>query len=223
MSLDSSLVCTDKRHAVVCEGNIIPGKSALDRRHCVGLFYLRPDAVEELIVPRCSWLQLNQQPSPGFARANLRTMNASADFRYYRSPNRLKSYHYTAVNRGMRADECFHDKRRDLVPIGQDNNIIASSLESPKVWVFGVLDIEILQIDRVFLGKCLKNTLEQFPVLVAMNPVLKHPRFDFFELKARVWMEGKTVPVLPVDYQIADEESFSRTSKVQYTNHFVHF
>lgn len=141
-------------------------------------------------------------------------MNESADFQYYRSLHRLESYHYTTVNRRVRADECLHDKRRDLEPIGQNNNIIASSLESPKVWVFGILDIEILQIDRVLLRKCLENPLEQFPVLVAMDPVLENSRFDFFEPKARVWMEGKPVPVLSVDYQVTDEESFGRTSEV---------
>ena len=47
-----------------------------------------------------------------------------------------------------------------------------------------MLDVKILQIDRVFVRECLENSLEQAPVLVTVDPVLKDSWFDFFELEA---------------------------------------
>ena len=99
----------------------------------------------------------------------------------------------------MRADKCLHYERRNLVPVRQDDNIVASSLESPKVWVFGILNVKVLQVDRVLVWKRLENALEHFPMLVAMDPMLENSWLDFFELKAGVRMESEPVPILSFD------------------------
>ena len=121
----------------------------------------------------------------------------------------------------MCGDVCLHDEGRYLVPVRQHNDVVASSFESPEFRIGGVLNVEVFQIDGVLVRECLENSLKQAPVLVAMDPLLEDSRLYFFELETRVWMESEPMPILSVDYQIADEESFSRASQVQYTNNFV--
>ena len=123
----------------------------------------------------------------------------------------------------MRTNKCLHDERRDLVSVGQNDNVVTPSLESPKVWVLGILNVEIFQVDRVLIGEGLENALEQFPVLIAMNPVLENSWLDFFELKTGVRVERKPVPILSFDNYIADEQSFGCASQVQNPDYFVHF
>jgi hypothetical protein len=121
----------------------------------------------------------------------------------------------------MCGDICLHDKRRDLVAIGQHNNVVASSLESPKILLFGVLDVEILQIDWFPVWKRVKDSLEQAPVLIAMDPVFEDSGFYFSELETGIRMEGEPVPVLSVDHQIANEKAFSRASEIQHADDFI--
>ena len=134
-----------------------------------------------------------------------------------------KAYHDTAINCRVGTNKGLHDEGRDFVPVRQNDNVVASTLECPKIWVCRILDVKILQIDRVLIGERLENALEQFPVLIAVDPVFENSWLNFFELKTGVRMESKPVPVWSFDNKVADKKSFGCASQVQHPNHFVHF
>lgn len=84
-----------------------------------------------------------------------------------------------------------------------------------------MLDIEILQIYGVLVRKRLKDALEEFPVLVSMDPVLISVGLDLLELKPRPWMERKPEKVLPLDPEVANEETLGCSGQVQNPNDIV--
>lgn len=121
----------------------------------------------------------------------------------------------------MGGDERLHDQRRDLVTVGQHNDIVTPSLEGPEIWFRGMLYVKVLQVDGFLLRKCLEDSLKQAPVVVAMYPVLEGAGLYLSEFESGVRMKGEPVPILSFDHQVANEKPFGRASKVEYPNNFV--
>ena len=115
------------------------------------------------------------------------------------------TYYEAAVYGRVGCDESFHFQRRNLVAIGQDDCIVASPLESPKIGLGGMLYIQVFEVDGLLVGKCMENPLEQGPVLIAMNPVLVDARLHLLEFKARERMKGEPEPVSPIYHKVTNE------------------
>jgi hypothetical protein len=56
--------------------------------------------------------------------------------------------------------------------------------------------VQIFEIDRSLLGECMKDALEKGRVLIAMHPMLVGVWLYFFEVKSRVRMKSKPVPLI---------------------------
>lgn len=110
------------------------------------------------------------------------------------------TYYQTAVDCRVRGHESFGVQGQYLVAIGQNDYVIVSSGEGPKVWLGGMLDVQVLQVDGLLGRKGMENALEQGPMLVAMYPMLIYTRLHFFEFKPRKRVKGEPKPVCPLHH-----------------------
>ena len=78
-------------------------------------------------------------------------------------------------------------------------------------------DVQVFQIDGLLVWECVKESLEELPVFVSVYPMLIRTRLYFFELKTRVRMERKPMPIFSVYPQVSDEQTFCSTRQVEYT------
>lgn len=84
-----------------------------------------------------------------------------------------------------------------------------------------MLDIQVLYVDVMHVRKGMKNALEKRQVIVTMHPMFVYSRLYLFELEAGVGVEGEVEVVFPVHPEIADEETFCRTSQIKHTDDFI--
>jgi hypothetical protein len=84
-----------------------------------------------------------------------------------------------------------------------------------------MLDVQVFEIDRVVLRKCVEDALEQRPVLVSMYPMLENTRLYLSKVESGVRMECEPMPVFPIDPKITNKETFGGASQVENSNHFV--
>ena len=67
----------------------------------------------------------------------------------------------------------------------------------------------------------MEETLEEVRMLVSHNIMLVKPRLNFPEIEPRIWVEREVDPVLPINPQVSDEETFRGSCKVEYSNYLV--
>lgn len=60
----------------------------------------------------------------------------------------------------MSGDECLCLQWRNFVAIREHNKIVAPTFECPEIWFRGMLNVQVLQVDGVLVGKCVENTLK---------------------------------------------------------------
>jgi hypothetical protein len=84
-----------------------------------------------------------------------------------------------------------------------------------------MIDVQVFEIDRVILRKCVEDALKQRPVLVSMYPMLENTRLYFSEVEPGVRMECKPMPVFPINLKVTNKESFSGAGQIEDSNHFI--
>lgn len=133
------------------------------------------------------------------------------------------THYQAAVDCGVRSNKSLRLQGRYLIAIGQNNRIIASSPEGPKIWLGRMLDIQVFEIDGFFGWKCMENALKQWPMLIAMHPMFIYTGFRLFKFEPGKGMKGKPKPVFPFDHQVTDEQTLCCTCQVQDPDHVVYF
>lgn len=84
-----------------------------------------------------------------------------------------------------------------------------------------MLDVQILYVDVMLVGKSVKDALEKRQFIVSMHPMFVYSWFYLFELEPRVGVEGEVEVVFPVHPEIADEEALRRARQIEHTNNIV--
>jgi hypothetical protein len=84
-----------------------------------------------------------------------------------------------------------------------------------------MLDVQVFEIDRVVLRKCVEDTLEQRPVLISMYPMLENTRLYFSEVEPGVRMECKPMPVFPINPKVTNKETLGGAGQIEDSDYFI--
>ena len=69
----------------------------------------------------------------------------------------------------------------------------------------------------------MEDTLEQWPILVAMHPMLIDTRFHLLELEAGERVKGEPEPVFSFYDEITDEQTLCCTCQIQDSDNIIYF